>query len=77
MTVLTAGTALPVLVAGAGMGLASGLTGGAAGITNKVMTSKQMALVANFRSPHSPKPLPHAETTYFWQPYHFYCQAAR
>jgi len=45
MTVLTAGTALPVLVAGAGMGLVSGLTGGAAGITNKVMTSKQMALV--------------------------------
>jgi len=45
MTVLTAGTALPVLVAGAGMGLVSGLTGGAAIITNKVMTSKQMALV--------------------------------
>jgi len=45
MTVLTAGTALPVLVAGAGMGLVSGLTGGAAILTNKVMTSKQMALV--------------------------------
>jgi len=45
MTVLTAGAAVPVLVAGAGLGLASGLTGGAAIITSKVMASKQMALV--------------------------------
>ena len=46
MTVLTtAGAATPLLVAGAGLGLASGLTGGAAIITNKVMFSKQMALV--------------------------------
>ena len=45
MTVLTAGAAVPVLVAGAGLGLASGLTGGAAIITNKVISSKQMAFV--------------------------------
>ena len=45
MTVMTAGTALPVLVAGAGMGFVSGLTGGAAIVTNKVMMSKQMTLV--------------------------------
>jgi len=45
MTVLTAGAAAPVLVAGAGLGLASGLTGGAAIITSKVLSSKQMALV--------------------------------
>ena len=45
MTVLTAGAAVPVLVAGAGLGLASGLAGGAAIITNKVMSSKQMTFV--------------------------------
>jgi len=45
MTLLTAGAALPVLVAGAGLGLASGITGGAAAITKKIMSSKQMAKV--------------------------------
>jgi len=45
MTILTAGVAIPVLVAGAGLGLASGITGGAAVITKKVMSSKQMAQV--------------------------------
>jgi len=45
MTVMTAGTALPVLVAGAGMGFVSGLTGGAAIVTNKVLMSRQMTLV--------------------------------
>ncbi|XP_023343504.1 uncharacterized protein LOC111712970 [Eurytemora carolleeae] len=42
MTVMTAGAAAPVLVAGAGIGLASGLTGGAATITKKILASKQM-----------------------------------
>ena len=45
MTVLTAGAALPVLVAGAGLGLASGITGGAAAITKKILESKQMSKV--------------------------------
>jgi len=45
MTVMTAGVALPVLVAGAGVGLVSGLTGGAAIIACKVRLSKQMVLV--------------------------------
>jgi len=45
MTVLTAGAALPVLVAGAGLGLASGITGGAAAITKKILSSKQMTKV--------------------------------
>eukprot|EP00092_Neocalanus_flemingeri_P011069 GFUD01011917.1.p1 GENE.GFUD01011917.1~~GFUD01011917.1.p1 ORF type:complete len:326 (+),score=106.17 GFUD01011917.1:73-1050(+) len=45
MTVLTAGAALPVLVAGAGLGLASGVTGGAAAITKKISSSKQMSKV--------------------------------
>jgi len=45
MTVLTAGAAVPVLVAGAGLGLASGLTGGAAAITRKILSSRQIALV--------------------------------
>jgi hypothetical protein len=45
MAVLTAGAAVPVLIAGAGMGLSSGLTGGAAILTNKVMSSKQMTFV--------------------------------
>ena len=43
MTVLTAGAALPVLAAGAGLGLASGLTGASAAISNKIITSRQMA----------------------------------
>ena len=42
MTVLTAGAALPVLAAGAGLGLASGLTGASAAISNKIITSRQM-----------------------------------
>ena len=45
LTLLTAGAALPVLVAGAGLGLASGITGGAAAITKKIMSSKQMSKV--------------------------------
>merc|ERR1712013_369731 len=45
MTVLTAGAALPVLVAGAGLGLASGIAGGAAAITKKILESKQMSKV--------------------------------
>merc|ERR1712142_502358 len=42
MTVMTAGAAAPVLVAGAGLGLASGITGGAAALTKKILSSKQM-----------------------------------
>jgi len=42
MTVMTAGAAAPVLFAGAGIGLASGITGGAATLTNKILSSKQM-----------------------------------
>eukprot|EP00088_Acartia_fossae_P040437 TRINITY_DN42123_c0_g1_i3.p1 TRINITY_DN42123_c0_g1~~TRINITY_DN42123_c0_g1_i3.p1 ORF type:complete len:406 (+),score=119.44 TRINITY_DN42123_c0_g1_i3:84-1301(+) len=42
MTVMTAGLAAPVLIAGTGIGLASGLTGGAATITKKIISSKQM-----------------------------------
>ena len=42
MTVLTAGAAVPVLAAGAGLGLASGLTGASAAISNKIITSRQM-----------------------------------
>merc|ERR1712112_138559 len=45
MTVMTAGAALPVLVAGASLGLASGITGGAAAITKKVLNSQQMKKV--------------------------------
>jgi len=45
MTVMTAGAALPVLVAGASLGLASGITGGAAAITKKVLNSQQMKRV--------------------------------
>jgi len=47
MTVLKADTSLPFLVAGAGMGLVSGITGGAAIIRNKVLTSKQMMALVN------------------------------
>ena len=43
LTVLTAGAAVPVLAAGAGLGLASGLTGASAAISNKIITSRQMA----------------------------------
>ena len=34
---------MPVLAAGAGLGLASGLTGASAAISNKIITSRQMA----------------------------------
>jgi len=36
---------MPILVAGAGIGLASGLTGGAATITNKILNSRHMSRV--------------------------------
>ena len=42
MTIASAGAALPVLLAGTGLGLASGLTGGAAAVTEKVIKSRQM-----------------------------------
>ena len=42
LTAGAAGVALPVLVAGASLGLASGVTGGAAAITKKVLNSQQM-----------------------------------
>eukprot|EP00092_Neocalanus_flemingeri_P033973 GFUD01036941.1.p1 GENE.GFUD01036941.1~~GFUD01036941.1.p1 ORF type:complete len:610 (+),score=186.62 GFUD01036941.1:76-1905(+) len=45
LTVFTAGAAVPVLVAGAGLGLASGLAGGTAAITKKILSSKQMVQV--------------------------------
>ena len=45
MTVLTAGAALPVLAAGAGLGLASGLTGASAALSKKILSSKQMTKV--------------------------------
>jgi len=45
MTVLSAGAAMPIMLAGAGLGLASGVTGGAAAITNKVLSSQQMTEV--------------------------------
>ena len=45
MTVMTAGLALPVLAAGAGLGLASGLTGASAALSKKILSSKQMTRV--------------------------------
>ncbi len=42
-TTVTAGAILPILVAGTSIGLASGLTGGAASITEKIVKSRQMA----------------------------------
>ena len=45
MTFVTAGTALPFLVAGAGLGLASGLTGSVATFRNKILSSRQMEKV--------------------------------
>jgi len=45
MTFVTAGTALPFLVAGAGLGLASGLTGSVATFRNKILCSRQMEKV--------------------------------
>ena len=46
MTVITAGAAVPVLVAGVGLGFASGLTGGAAIITNICLDDKIIMKVA-------------------------------
>ena len=43
LTIATAGAALPFLLVGTGLGLAAGVTGGAAAITEKVIKSKQMA----------------------------------
>jgi hypothetical protein len=42
LTIATAGAALPVMLAGAAMGLASGITGGVAAISEKVIKSRQM-----------------------------------
>lgn len=42
MTIATAGAAFPVLVAGASMALASGVAGGTAAISEKVIKSKEM-----------------------------------
>jgi len=42
LTIMSAGAALPVLLVGTGIGLASGVTGGAAAITEKIIKSKQM-----------------------------------
>ena len=45
LTILTAGAAAPVLMAGAGVGLASGLTGASASISKKIIKSNQMKKV--------------------------------
>jgi len=45
MTILTAGAAAPVLIAGASLGLASGITGASASITKKILASQQMKKV--------------------------------
>lgn len=42
MTIATAGAALPVLIAGTSIGLASGLGGGAAAVTEKIIKSNQL-----------------------------------
>jgi hypothetical protein len=43
-TILSAGAALPVLLAGTGIGLAAGVAGGTAAVTEKVMKSRQMSV---------------------------------
>ena len=43
-TILSAGAALPVLIAGTGLGLAAGVTGGTAAVTEKVLKSRQMSV---------------------------------
>lgn len=44
LTIASAGIAtVPILIAGAGLGLAAGVTGGAAAVTEKVIKSKQMS----------------------------------
>ena len=45
LTILTAGAAAPVLMAGAGVGLASGLTGASASISKRIIKSSQMKKV--------------------------------
>ena len=45
MTAFTSGPAVPVLMVGAGLGLASGIAGGAASVTETVLSSKQMKRV--------------------------------
>eukprot|EP00095_Tigriopus_kingsejongensis_P005247 maker-scaffold353_size198981-snap-gene-0.30 protein:Tk05247 transcript:maker-scaffold353_size198981-snap-gene-0.30-mRNA-1 annotation:"glutamate receptor delta-2-like" len=42
LTIASAGAALPIMLAGTGIGLASGITGGAAAVTEKIIKSKQM-----------------------------------
>ena len=42
LTIASAGAALPILLAGTGLGLASGVGGGAAAVTEKVIKSQQM-----------------------------------
>ena len=42
LTIATAGAALPVLIAGTSIGLASGIGGGAAAVTEKIIKSKQL-----------------------------------
>ena len=42
LTIASAGAALPVLLAGTGLGIASGVGGGAAAVTEKIIKSRQM-----------------------------------
>ena len=42
MTIASAGAALPVLLAGTGIGIAAGVGGGAAAITEKIVNSRQL-----------------------------------
>jgi hypothetical protein len=42
LTIATAGAALPVLIAGTSIGLASGIGGGAAAVTERIIKSRQM-----------------------------------
>lgn len=44
LTILSAGAALPVLLAGTGMGLAAGVAGGTAAVTEKIIKSRQMTV---------------------------------
>ena len=43
-TILSAGAALPVLLAGTGIGLAAGVAGGTAAVTEKIIKSRQMSV---------------------------------
>ena len=42
LTIASAGTALPVLLAGTGIGLAAGIGGGAAAVAEKILNSRQL-----------------------------------